>query len=275
MSNTKNPYPGIRLEWRCITPAYAAKLLKGNTGNRRLRTSWVAQYAIDIAAGDWGFSESAIVIADDGTITNGQHRLQAVVSSRHEIWSIIVRNVPRSAIGDFDQGRGRSIVDAINLANPDSKWKATTRIVGCARWMMFGDVPRSNTHHTVYAYIERHLDAILFANTVFRSAGVRGITKAPVLASVARAFENGEDSDRLTAFADVLLTGESNGAKDSAAIKLRNWLIGSETKDVKDRPTRTSQYSKAQRALAAFLAGERINRLYEAPAELWPLDSDE
>ncbi len=274
MSNTGNPFPGLRVEWRAVTPKYASRLLKQNTRNRRLRTTAVARYAIDMLGGHWGFSDSAIIIADDGSIINGQHRLHAVVSSRCEIWSVIVRNLPVTAIRDFDQNLRRSIPDAINLAQ-DNGWKVTNRSVGVAKFLMGKAQTGSYTHHTVHAYMERHKDAIQFAEEAFGSHGVRGVTRAPVLAAVARAAECGEDRDRMREFAAVLVSGESNGKKDSAAIKLRNWLVNAETQDAGKKPSRGAQFRKTESALAAFLKGERLTRLYEASKELWPLADDE
>ena len=82
-----------------VSPQYAQTLLDThNTDNyRKLNINTVRQYADIMRKGDWLTEACTIVIDYNGILTNGQHRLHAVLKAGTAIDMIIVRNAdPRS-----------------------------------------------------------------------------------------------------------------------------------------------------------------------------------
>lgn len=106
-----------------ITPEQAAKYLEGNTGNRPLRPSAITRYAKDMKEGRWILNGEAIMIADDGTLMNGQNRLSAVVLAGVPIQTVLVTGLNGNAMDTIDLGVGRTLSDTLywkNVKNPRS-----------------------------------------------------------------------------------------------------------------------------------------------------------
>lgn len=98
-----------------ISPLAAREMLEHNSNNRILNSTRVAQFAADMLAGRWVPNGESIIIADDGTIIDGQHRLHAIVKSGVTIVTMLVRGVPRDAFRSVDQGRPRSLGDVLGI----------------------------------------------------------------------------------------------------------------------------------------------------------------
>jgi hypothetical protein len=71
--------------------------------------------------GEWELNGETIKIADDGTLLDGQHRLEAVLHSGATIESVVVRGLPMIAQDTIDTGRRRRLADVLSLEGyPDA-----------------------------------------------------------------------------------------------------------------------------------------------------------
>lgn len=80
-----------------VTPELAQLILNNNEGNRDLRQSLVATIAADIEGGRWDLNGEAIIIAKDGTLNDGQHRLSAVLECGRPIRTFVVFGANRDS----------------------------------------------------------------------------------------------------------------------------------------------------------------------------------
>jgi len=101
--------------WVPVDPATAARWLKQNTHNRRMRPAHVGNLARDMAAGNWRLTGEAIKFASDGALLDGQHRLAAVVKSGETVMMLVVRNLSPDAQTVMDTGNKRTAADALGL----------------------------------------------------------------------------------------------------------------------------------------------------------------
>ena len=105
--NTKQEY---------ITPEKAQLLLARNADhNRKLRPSKVTRYAEDMKTGQWKATPEPIIFDWNGTLINGQHRLNAIVESGTSHMMFIVRDVDPEIYDKIDRGAQRSPSDALGL----------------------------------------------------------------------------------------------------------------------------------------------------------------
>src|ERR1700761_996246 len=88
-----------------LSPKSAKALLKGNVHNRNLRKARVSSLAEAMKRGEWELNGESIKVAEDGSLLDGQHRLQAVVESGKSIQVLVVRNLPSDAQDTVDTGR--------------------------------------------------------------------------------------------------------------------------------------------------------------------------
>ncbi len=103
-----------------ITPSYAKELLKNNSFNRKIKEHHLRNLAYQMSSGQWVYNGEPIIIAKDGTILDGQHRLMAVALSEKTIEVYIVRDIEKDVMHTIDTGVTRTPADAIHLNGYDN-----------------------------------------------------------------------------------------------------------------------------------------------------------
>ena len=98
-----------------VTPEAAAEILMNNNRNRSLRGDYVLKLAAAMERGEWQVNGEPIQIAEDGTLLNGQHRLNAVVESGTTVPMLVVRGLPIDAQMTMDSGLRRNLSDVLAL----------------------------------------------------------------------------------------------------------------------------------------------------------------
>lgn len=98
-----------------ITPAIAANWLKQNNKNRPLSETLVNKYSSAMRRGEWILTGESICFSEEGVLTNGQHRLSAVVKSGVSIKTVVVRSVKAEAFNVTDTGKSRCAADVLAL----------------------------------------------------------------------------------------------------------------------------------------------------------------
>jgi hypothetical protein len=98
-----------------LTPEMAKTMLVGNVRNRPMRRVYVERLADAMKRGEWTMNGEPIQIAHDGTVLNGQHRLNAVVESGVTIPVLIVSDLPVEALRTVDTGTRRTLSDVLAL----------------------------------------------------------------------------------------------------------------------------------------------------------------
>lgn len=259
-----------------VTPELATKWLEKDKGihhNRPLKSHKVMQYAKDMKEGRWLVNHQGIAFGPDGEILDGQHRLWAVLESGVSIEFLVTNNMAVEAQRTVDDHIKRSAIDVLTIES------GATGIVenlhaAIANRMMHGNkhlqVP---TRQETIAYLTRHFEAIDFTIAAFGRKKVRGITRAPVLAPIARAWYS-HPHDKLNRFANILVTGDyEDKAVDDGPRRWRDWLL--RALSMSTTPSPELVYSKTERVLFGFLKGETHGgKIYEAADELFPIDTD-
>lgn len=98
-----------------MTPSLALALLEVNVNNRRLELHRVETLAQDMINGDWHPNNQGVGVGRDKTLYDGQHRLWAVVKSGCTVSMLISWGLPEHARPTIDQGRSRSVGDALQM----------------------------------------------------------------------------------------------------------------------------------------------------------------
>lgn len=255
-----------------MTPTFAAELLKNNhPSNRRMKWNKVNQYARDMEMGFWKLTHQGIAIDQSGNLVDGQNRLQAVVESGSSVPMLLVTGVPTKTMAAADQMAARSVADTARVLGK-SFGKNETAYASAARFMMLGfNFKRKGiTHQEIVAFAERHKQALDFAFEHI-AHNKRGLTPSPLRAVVARAWYRRGSRTRLKEFCEAILSGLVNHReKDSAAIKLRNWLADA----MNLGGFRNQIYAKCEHALDLFLDEQPCERLGTTKVELFPIPDD-
>lgn len=107
----------LNVYFQTITPAIAKRLLESNhANNRKIKPKVVQSYARQMAKGLWKSDNGeSISISDCGKLTNGQHRLEAVIVYNKPVDFMIISGVPESSITSIDDGVKRNLTDAMTI----------------------------------------------------------------------------------------------------------------------------------------------------------------
>jgi hypothetical protein len=109
------PGESIEVTTVMVTPELARQLLEKNNHNRPVSEKRVNYYARQIEDGDWKLNGESIIVARDGTLLDGQHRLLAIMLAGVPIQALVVRNVDRKAFATIDGGSVRTIADIYGI----------------------------------------------------------------------------------------------------------------------------------------------------------------
>jgi hypothetical protein len=126
----RNMKAQIKTEILDVTPALAMEYLRKNNHNRPISDVSVKRYAALMRGGKWDFNGEPIIIADTGTLVDGQHRLNALIDSGATIKMVVVKGVSESAFSTIDIGKKRTGGDA--LATFDPKYHKNGAILAAA-----------------------------------------------------------------------------------------------------------------------------------------------
>lgn len=123
---------------KLITPDLARSILRNNLSNRKLSKKKVEDYARLMKNGMWEENGESIVINEDGVLTNGQHRLHAVIKSNHSYMAVLVTDVKSSkkVMSTFDTGKTRTASDVLSL----NGYKNTNQIASIVSAIMANNI---------------------------------------------------------------------------------------------------------------------------------------
>src|SRR5262245_47463552 len=278
MAAATNATATLRWDIILVTPEMAMEWVTGKTHNRGIHQHHVRKFERLLQAGDFKLTPQGIIISTDGRLIDGQHRLLAIINTGIAVNMVVTYGWYESVQANIDQGLIRTAVDIWNIRNPDSP--STAYRMAAARRMVMGTRARqasSITNPELIAFCEQHDKALDFAiSEALLGKRPRYVAPAGVAAVIARASYH-EPHGRLCEFGAVMVgTRLPEGDQDSGAYLLREWLIagmpahGTAVRIAKDLQV----YMKAQRALAAFLAHERLRALYPQQDEQWALPNE-
>lgn len=93
----------------------AAKYLAHNNGNRGKKKRALHDYAEDMKNGMWKFNGVDNIVFDtNGDLRNGQHRLEAIVTSGEPQAYFVVRGIDPEAFDTMDVGAKRGLADMLH-----------------------------------------------------------------------------------------------------------------------------------------------------------------
>jgi hypothetical protein len=157
-----------------ITPTIAQAMLDRNPHNRNERVGVTNSYADDMRAGEWVQNGETIKISVDDEIIDGQHRLQAIVTSGTTQEMLVVSGLPMASQETIDTGIKRTFSDSLKLRG-ELYYHSLASIVrriwlwedGCYRTHS----KRVPSNAQLFTCLEKHPEA--------RDATLRAVTLAP------------------------------------------------------------------------------------------------
>jgi hypothetical protein len=122
--------PDISIEK--VGPAKAKAFLDKNERNRPLNDKLVDLYAYDMKQGKWVFNNDAICFNSQGALSNGQHRLNAIIRSGQTCEFVVIRKMEDDAFKYMDTQKKRTAADVLAIEGVSE----ANRIAAIANFVM-------------------------------------------------------------------------------------------------------------------------------------------
>ena len=248
-----------------ITPAQASEWLKLNKINRPLNNSRVKQYTQEMKAGKWECTHQGIAFTEDGDVADGQHRLYAIVRSGVTVTMEVTFGLPRKAVVAIDRGLNRSVSDALTMSIEGAEW-INRKVTAATKWA-FNFPNGGATANQIYDNASKIKESLLFAISML-PGGRAGLSKGPVLAAIALMHAGGEDEMKLRRFCNKLASGVVDGTKESAVVRLREYLMNIVLTG--SSATAEDIMKRTQRAFEMFRDGAGCKRLHAPETLIYP-----
>lgn len=254
-----------------ITPEIAEDWLTNcNTHNRPLSDAHVDYLASEMKAGRWRLTHQGIAFSSNRVLLDGQNRLWAVVLSGVTVPMMVAINEPPDVMEVIDTGKVRSVTHILTLTA--NMGVITKNIMGTLHAMFLRqDSARRRSPGEERDLLARHMDAVRFAIETLPACKYNGIATAVTRGVLARAWYSA-DPERLREFADALRNHRCGENAGDPIRLLFDYLI--KTASGHARASRQEAYNKTERALSAWLNGERLTRLCASERELFPLPEE-
>jgi hypothetical protein len=210
-----------------VTPTLAAQWLRANTRNRPLSARVVERIAEEIRGGGWVVNGDAIRFGADGTLYDGQHRLNAIVQAGVGVLTGVVRGLAPEARDRIDVGgRDRTardvvqITDEIRITPVAAAWYSAAELM--LRDRTFCGENGGQTPEDLRAAISHHQAAVAALTPALSIGGVRRIATAAVVGCILIVWRT--HPAEMLDFATRLKSGE-NLAHGNPILTMRNHLI--------------------------------------------------
>ena len=178
----------IRSAMCIIGPYEAGQLLKMNTHNRPLSPRVVAKYLEEMRLGEWVPTAAGIGIDESGVLTDGQHRLEAVVQYGKPVPLLVVSGLPSKSQMKQDRHNKRSLHSVFLLAGVcDNKLVVETATTIAGANGLIG-LAKGVSDARVEAAIHDHGESMAAICAILRG-NRKGVTQAGVRAAMTYAHE--------------------------------------------------------------------------------------
>ena len=263
----------ITANFEAITPELAKQYLTKNSKNRPIKPSTVREYARDMLNGKFLTTHQGIAFDETGTLSDGQHRLLALVASGKTLDFLVTRGLPVESTAVIDRGTTRTVRDVFLInrkgdptleAKVMTNSKALSALSQLAACNLTIRVKLStNDYIQMYKAFKDATDKVynrLMGKSAFAA-------RAPIFAAAIAAVDNGVDIEAIERFFSVLFKDDATGCQDynlNAALNWKRQLEAARASRV--QIDRRRLYLGTQNAIYHFVGNTGVSHIV-APTE--------
>lgn len=146
-----------------ITPALAAKYLATNVGHQRNVTmSHVTHLRQQMEASQWKMTGEPIIFDADGMLSDGQHRLLALVAAKVTLEFMVVRGVPSDSFVAMNRGKSRSSGNVFAIRGIKNSNNMAACVSGVLNYRRAMEVQgKGGAHGSLNSYIRASTESMI------------------------------------------------------------------------------------------------------------------
>ena len=210
-----------------ITPELAEVYLSRNIeNNRRISNERISKYAEDMKSGNWQLTSQGITFNEDGKLTDGQHRLHAVIKSGVPVHMYVTYGESNSVF-IHDRAASRTVSDVIYMSGVCKILNPTEQKLGISIAKLafkFTKRGKNLSDTDCIDFVSKNEDSLKESIRISRIGYSHPLAlSAPHQLAIFSAFISGESIENLERFTSAANSGFSNGVNESAAIVARNF----------------------------------------------------
>lgn len=274
-------YKTFRAEVITITPQTARDWLKRNIENRSLSDNLVDQYATALREQRWELNGETVKFRRDGALTDGQHRLHAIVKANIPAACLVVFGLEDTAFKTIDIGKKRTAADMLGLSGVDKSLEIS--VAATARWILRyhreGEKMRNNAppkgHHypadVILGFVVDNPDVIaaVKANNIGAMKGKLDQLASGSVLGFMRYMTQRLDSARSAVFFEKLANGTGFTSVHDPIRALRDKFMFDRAQRLRGGDI-VGKIAMAIKAWNAFYTGEEIHVLRFSEVERFP-----
>lgn len=256
----------MQTETMFVTPEMAKRWLDGNKNNRNIRKHKIAKFRSDLRNGEFKLTHQGIAFNCNGDLKDGQHRLTAIAQEGIGAWLQVSTGLQTEAVMYIDRGSPRSIHDNAKMTG----FEVSQTAIAIAHVAM--GAPQcvkhssSTSEREIVDFIRNRQEAFAFVERGRKKL----LTKASIMAAFVRAHSYC-DIAKLERCISLFLNGldeHFDPATELAINSFRDFCLRSKPKSYSDQ---LEMYQRAQRAIKAFMEGERLQLIKPCSDDLYPV----
>lgn len=222
-----------------ITPEWATKVLaEQNRMNRRMKLKLITELSRTITNELWSVNGETIIFSEDGTLLDGQHRLQGVVIAETAVPCVCVFGVPKHLFVTLDGTPGRKRTDLLSIARDGEAEKSASTLAAALGWVYRWENDQMTKYDCIlpyqqtFAFLDRYPGIRDSVSHIVITRG--GLVTSPGLFAALHYIFGLSDAGKRDQFFTQVVEGLDVKAGSIAAM-LRKWLESSNSGDVNRR----------------------------------------
>lgn len=256
-----------------ITPEMAQSLIDIGSPNRRLRGNHVERLAADMKAVRWDLNGETVVLAPNGEVLDGSHRLHACVLAGVPFKTVFVQNAKTTGFVTMDSGLTRSLADKLYLRGVNN----SVIIAGALKVVLSYDRgsralggtsggPRGEATHRECLAFHKRTSARAWQDAATVGVMLKKIVPRTIATSAHYLFQR-VSIDKADDFF-VRLNSGANLHEDDAILRLRNKLLLNKISDKK--MTYNMVLALVFKTWNHWLVGRKVKRIGIYADEAYP-----
>jgi len=197
-----------------VTPALARVLLGNNPANRRVSDVTVEKIARDIENGTFALNGESIIVAGDGGLNDGQHRLCAILMADKSVRSVIVFGPPRDTRVTVDQGRSKMVGDYLAMEGHKDSLALAAAAGYVWQWQNKGRLAKQSIERPNKGEVLAIVEEFPAISVSVASVGGNGVGGRGLLAFCHFAFSSHASKDAADEFTASLISGANLLSRD-------------------------------------------------------------
>jgi len=219
-----------------ITPKLAQKILdERNSLNRKVNKKNVNLLSKDMVGGKWKFNGDSIRFNTQGVLSDGQHRLLAIIKSKTTQPIVVINGIDEESFETIDVGFKRSLSDMLSINNIENPILTSQIIkfiyaIRNGKYSANRNTIRNLSNQDAIPYLQtldNMSNSVEFVKTLSKNKGHQALIGKPVLGGLHYLMSE-IDKDKADYFIEKISTGIDLG-ENSPIIALRNKLIKAKT----------------------------------------------